>query len=153
MRGLRSAIALFLVLGGLVGYIYFGMSGPADSGPKQEKVFADLDPTKVDELKVTNDKGDVTTLKKVNEEWQVLSPVTAPGDDANASGMATALTQIQIVRVIDENPTDLKEYGLATPRIEVNFKATGDKDYRKLVLGDKTPSGSDLFAKRNDDKR
>ena len=58
-----------------------------------------------------------------------------------------------MVRVIDENPTDLESYGLAKPRITVNFKATGDKDYRRLILGDKSPTGADLFARRNDDKK
>src|SRR5262249_36528900 len=45
------------------------------------------------------------------------------------------------------------EYGLATPRIEINFKGAGDKDFRKLSVGDKSPTGADLFAKRNDDKK
>jgi hypothetical protein len=74
-------------------------------------------------------------------------------DESEASGIANALGQLEIVRVIDENPTDLKDYGLAMPRIQVEFKASGDKDYRRLAIGEKSPTGSDLFAKRNDDKR
>ena len=30
--------------------------------------------------------------------------------------------------MIDENPPNLNDYGLSTPRIEIDFKATGDKD-------------------------
>ena len=37
--------------------------------------------------------------------------------------------------------------------IEIDFKASGDKDYRKLLVGDKAPTGSDMFAKRNDEKK
>jgi len=69
------------------------------------------------------------------------------------SGITSALAQLEIVRVVDENPADLKDYGLAEPRIEVDFKATGDKDPRRLIIGDKSPTGADLFAKRNDEKR
>ena len=29
----------------------------------------------------------------------------------------------------------------------------GDKEYRKLYIGEKTPTGGDLFAKRNDEKK
>ena len=47
----------------------------------------------------------------------------------------------------------MKEYGLAEPRIDVAFKAAGDKDYRHLLIGEKSPTGADLFAKRGDDKR
>ena len=39
------------------------------------------------------------------------------------------------------------------PRIAVEFKATGDKEYRRLAIGEKSPTGADLFARRNDDKR
>src|SRR6266436_9827720 len=31
--------------------------------------------------------------------------------------------------------------------------SAGDKDYRQLFLGEKTPTGADLFAKRNDEKK
>jgi hypothetical protein len=40
----------------------------------------------------------------------------------------------------------LKEYGLDVPRIQVDFKAPGDKDSRRLLIGDKSPTGADLFA-------
>ena len=53
--------------------------------------------------------------------------------------------------MIDENPTDLKEYGLAAPRVEVAFKASGQQ--RRLQLGQKTPAGSDVYAKLADSKR
>src|SRR5215813_12599110 len=37
---------------------------------------------------------------------------------------------------------------------EVNgFKAAGDKDFKKLLIGEKSPTGGDLFAKRNDEKK
>ena len=52
------------------------------------------------------------------------------------------------MRVIDEKPANLNDYGLTTPRIEVDFKATGDKDYRTLLIGQKSPTGGNLFAKK-----
>src|SRR5262249_46255900 len=44
-------------------------------------------------------------------------------------------------------------YGLSNPRVEVDFKAQGDKDYRKLFVGEKTPTGADMYARRNDEKK
>src|SRR5262249_41995514 len=70
-----------------------------------------------------------------------------------ASGITNALASAEIVRVVDENPTNLNDYGLSNPKVEIDFKAAGDKDYRKLFIGEKTPTGSDLFARRNDDKK
>jgi len=67
--------------------------------------------------------------------------------------LTSALGQADIVRVIDENPSNLNDYGLSNPRVEIDFKAAGDKDYRKLFIGEKTPTGGDFFAKRNDEKK
>src|SRR6266571_4925826 len=156
MRGLRSTIALLVVLIGLGAYIYFvtwKRSDSADATSKQEKVFASLEADKIEELKVKAEKGDNTTVVKKNGAWQLTQPVTTKADDTEVSGITSGLTQISIVRIVDENPGDLKEYGLAAPRLEIDFKASGDKDYRKLLVGDKSPTGSDMFAKRNDEKR
>lgn len=157
MRGLRSTIVLLVVLAGLGAYIYFVTwkqpEGGSDAASKQEKVFTSVDADKIDEIKVKSDKGDTTTLKKEGGAWQVTQPIATRADDGEVSGITSTLGQMTISRTVEDNPTDLKQYGLATPRIEVDFKASGDKDYRKLLLGDKSPTGSDLFAKRNDDKK
>jgi uncharacterized protein DUF4340 len=157
MRGLKSTIALVVVLVGLGAYIYFVTwkqpDAGADTGKKQEKVFASLDSSKIEEVKVTSAAGDATTVKKNADGWQLVQPLTAKADDGEISTLTSALASSEIVRVIDENPGNLNEYGLANPRIEVDFKASGDKDYRKLMIGDKTATGSDLYARRNDDKK
>ena len=102
MRGLRSTIALGVVLAGLGAYIYFvTWKKPVEPPSKQEKVFAGVQTDKIDELKVTSDKGDVTTLKKDNGNWQLVAPVAARADEAEASGIANAVGQVEIVRVIE----------------------------------------------------
>jgi len=73
MRGLRSTLALILVLAGLGAYIYFVMSKQDDSGPKLEKVFVGLDPAKVEEIRIKSESGEVTTVKKGSDGWQIVS--------------------------------------------------------------------------------
>ena len=154
MKGLRSTLALVVVLGGLAAYIYFvTWKTPAEPASTLEKVFTGVTSDKIEEVKVTSDKGEVSTLKKDGGSWKLVEPVTAKADEAEASAIANALGQVEIVRVIDENPADLKDYGLTTPRITIDFKAAGDKDYRRLLIGEKSPTGADLFAKRNDEKK
>ena len=154
MRGLRTTIALVVVLAGLGAYIYFvTWKTPAEPASKLEKVFSGMEGDKVQEIQVKSEKGDVTTLKKENNSWQIVAPVMAKADESEASGVANALGQIEMTRVIDENPADLKDYGLVTPRIAIEFKAAGDKEPRRLLIGDKSPTGADLFAKRNDEKK
>ena len=104
---------------------------------------------------MTSDKGDVTHAQEGKRQLAASSRrSTAKADESEASAIANALGQLEIVRVIDENPADLKDYGLddAAHRRSISRRA-GDKDYRRLLIGDKSPTGADLFAKRNDDKK
>jgi hypothetical protein len=125
----------------------------ANTGKKTDKVFAGVQADKIEEIRISTSGGDATTVKKDNATWQVVQPVAAKADETEVSGITSALATTDIVRVIDENPSSLTDYGLSNPRIEVDFKVAGDKDYRKLLIGEKSPTGSDLFAKRNDEKR
>jgi hypothetical protein len=77
--------------------------------------------------------------------------LTADTDGGEVTGILTNLSSLEVQRVIDENPGDLAEYGLAQPRIEITFKADG-KEHR-LQIGRKTPPGTDLYAKLADQKR
>ena len=52
---------------------------------------------------------------------------------------------------LDEQATDLKQYGLDPARIEVTFRFAA-KD-QKLLIGQKTPTGGDLYAKVPDKPR
>jgi hypothetical protein len=155
MRGLASTIALLLVLIGLGAYIHFvtNKRSGEDTGPKKEKVFAGVEADKIEDLKVKSESGDVTSLKKTSGTWQVVAPISAPAAESEIIGLTSALSQMEIVRVIDENPTDLKEYGLDSPRIEVEFKSGEGKPSGRVLVGSKTPTGANLYAKRNDEKR
>ncbi|HWF86058.1 MAG TPA: DUF4340 domain-containing protein [Vicinamibacterales bacterium] len=154
MRGLRSTVALIVVLGGLGAYIYFTRNKPVDTGsPKQEKVFATLQADKIESLKITSEKGEATTLTKSGAGWQITEPAAAKADDGEVSGITTSLGSLEVTRAIDDNPSNLKDYGLAEPRIDVAFKADADKDYRHLLIGDKSPTGGDLFAMRGNEKK
>src|SRR3989304_140697 len=84
--------------------------------------------------------------------WGGRGSTRAPRPDAaEASGITSNLASMEIQRVIDEAPADLKEYGLAEPRIEVSFKSGGQE--HRLLIGQKTPPGSDLYAKLADKKK
>src|SRR3954468_21936191 len=139
MRGPRSTIALVVVLAGLGAYIYFvtwKMPPGGDANAKKlDKVFAGYEADKLAEIKVTSAAGDATTVKKEGGAWQVTQPIATKADESEVSGITTALGQMEVTRVVDENPTNLNDYGLSNPRIEVDFKAAGDKDYKKLLIG------------------
>ena len=146
MRGLRSFLGLLVILIAFGSYLYFVESKrePGDTGDKKAKVFT-VEADKIEGVTVRSESGDVTTLKKSGTDWQITAPAAAQADGAEISGITTNLATLEEQRVIDEKPADLNDFGLAKPRIEVAFTSGGQE--QKLLIGSKTPTGSDLYAK------
>lgn len=74
------------------------------------------------------------------------------GDRSAIDGLIGQLERAKIERVVEETPSDLAEFGLKEPKIEVelNYKG-GKKD--TLWLGDKNPTNSFVYVRRNGQKR
>ena len=154
MRGLASTLILVVVLAGLGAYIYFVDSkrpaAGADSSSTKEKVFT-VEADKINELRISY-QGESSLLKKAESGWTMLEPAQIEADPPEAIGVATALTNIEIVRVVDENAADLEQFGLANPSITVAFKADGGAS-GTLKLGNKNATQGEIYAARNDEKR
>ena len=91
-------------------------------------------------------------LKRHRARGQSSRDATA-ASEPDVSSVTSALTALEIERVVDENPADVKDYGLDAPRIEIDFKATDGKASGRLLVGAKTPTGASMYARRNDEKR
>lgn len=153
MRGLPSTIALLVALVALGSYAYFVTSKKTDdTATKQEKLFAGVESAKIEDLKVKAESGDVTTLKKDSGTWKITAPIAVAAAESDASGIATAVADMEVVRVVEENPTDVKDYGLDAPRIDIEFKASDGKAGH-LFIGAKSATGGNLYARRDDQKR
>jgi hypothetical protein len=151
MKGVRSFLALLAVGAALAGYLYYDSKREPADDKKQEKVFAGVQSDKIEQVTVKSVSGDHTTVEKQGAAWQVTQPAPVPADGAEISGITSNLASLEVQRVIDEQATDFKQYGLDPARIEVGFKFAG-KD-QKILIGQKTPTGSDLYAKVPDKAR
>ena len=142
MRGLRSTLALLVVLVGLGAYIYFVASKEdgTSSSPEREDVFASLESGDIQEVTVRSEGAGVsTTVRKDDDSWRIVEPIAAPASGSEISGITSALDQLEITRVIDESPSDLSSYGLAEPRFDLALRAP---------LADGLHHGSPTFRKR-----
>jgi hypothetical protein len=155
MARLRSFIALLVVGLGLGAYIYFVESERAPSSdPKPKaKVFDGVAADKIEEITIAMKESDRTTLTKSGNDWQIVAPLKTAADQTEASGLATNLTTLEVQHVVEEAAEDLKQYGLAEPRSEVSFRLAGEKEPRRLLVGNKTATGGDVYAKVGADKR
>ncbi len=154
MRGVKSTIALVVVLVGLVAYIFFvDRKKPAsDAAEVKAKAFT-VDADQIDRIEFKPASGDAATVEKINGTWQLLAPEKTDADQGQVSNAATSLASVEINRVVDDNPSDLSQYGLNPPKGDVAFRVKGQKDLKHLLLGEKTATGGDVYAKTPDQKR
>jgi len=153
MRSGKGLLALTVVFGALLAYLYFVDSKkPAGDAPEQhDKVFT-VDASKVEELTVKGTAGETASLKKQKAGWQLVQPVTATADESMVSGITSSLSTLENNGAVDAAPKDLGPYGLSQPRISVTFKSQGDKAAHTLLLGNKSPTGGDMYAQRGGEK-
>jgi len=152
-RGRSTLILLVLALG-FGGYLYFVDSKrPVADENAKKKVFS-YEADKINQLQVKSETGEVTALRKdANGTWTIIQPAQAPADRNSVSDVVTNLANLEEDRVVDENASDLKAYGLAEPRIDVTFHVEGDKEPKRILVGDKNPTNMGLYAKLQSNNR
>jgi hypothetical protein len=92
-------------------------------------------------------------VRRDGDGWRMTAPVEARADEAEVSGITSNLETLEIQAVVDEEPGDLQPFGLHEPRVQIAFKVDGDDAERRLLLGIRTPTGGDLYARRDDEPR
>ena len=147
MRGGKSFLVLLAVAAALGAYIYFVESKRTGSDEKKkDKVFT-VDTSKVDTIEVHAASGETTTLKKSGSDWQIVAPEAIDADASTVGTLVSTLESLEVSRVVSDNPSSVKEYGLDPAKSSVAFKLAGETTMHKLDLGDKTPTGSDVYAR------
>jgi hypothetical protein len=144
----RSTLILFVLALGFGGYLYFVDSKrPVVDESAKKKVFS-YEADKINQLELKSAGGEVTALRKdASGTWTIVQPAEAAADRNAASEVATSLANLEEDRVVDENASDLKAYGLAEPRIDVTFHVEGEKEPKRILVGDKNPTNMGLYAK------
>jgi hypothetical protein len=167
-RGRNTLILLIVATAvGAYGYFVESKRAPASEAGAPEtraKVFDKLDTAKIEDITIKGSSGEQTRLKKTGAAaagagaagapgaWQIVEPVQSSVDDTEVTGLISNLGSVEVSRVVEDNPKDLGKYGLAQPRVQLAF-TTGDKSTHQLLIGTKTATGGDLYAKLASDKK
>jgi hypothetical protein len=97
---------------------------------KKETLFADLDKTKIKELKVTA-KGETTVLtRKQPEGWEIVSPLAAEAEKNVVDSLVDRLAELKSKATIEEKSQNIAKYGLDKPSIEIVAKVEGGGELR-----------------------
>ena len=152
MRRLLSTLTLLAVSAGLGAYIYYSKPPEPETAAK-EKAFPGIVYDQIAELTVRSKSGDVTTVKKAADGWQMVSPAAVKASESDIAAIGASLANLDVTRVIDDKATDLAPYGLDKPQMEVGYKSADGKSGGTIQIGQLTATGQGMYAKRVDQPR
>jgi uncharacterized protein DUF4340 len=153
----HSLIVATIVLLALVGVLYWSNHRkPADETAKANEAspaILKLDKASITKVEVKKPGSEAVVLTKSDSgAWQIIEPKPFRADQTNVSSTLSSLASLNSQRVIEDKPSDLRQYGLQPPAVEVNVTEKDTKS-QKLLLGDDTPNGSGVYAMLAGDPR
>ena len=152
---MRSTLLLLTAALALGAYAYFVESERptrTEAESAKDSAFA-LESSALVELEVTASTGERTVLRKTDGEWRLTQPIETGADAIEVSGITSGVASLEIERVVADSAADLAAFGLDEPRITLAFKAEGDTEFTRLMLGDETAIGGDMYATTTNDPR
>jgi Domain of unknown function (DUF4340) len=153
-RGLLVAVAVLAVLAGLSYWSNKKKAAadakpPADASPKILTIPDD----QFKQIKVAKTGGDTTVLQRGDDnKWKITEPKPLNADQDSVSSLVSTLSSLSSDRLIEDKASDLSQYGLNKPTIEVTVTKKDGKT-ETVLLGDDTPTGGGEFAMRQGDPR
>lgn len=157
----RGLIIAALVLAALLGILYWSNRHP----PSENANTALPTPSEPAPKILTLNEGDISRIelkkkgddqiviaKDSNGKWQITAPKSTGVDDSAISSMLSTLSSLNSERLVEEKATNLGQYGLTEPKLEVNIT---DKNniVSKLLVGDDTPTGNGAYVQLAGDPR
>ena len=154
LRGLIVATVVLLALGGT---LYWSENRkPNDDKPKTSDAAPSI--LKLDEAAITRvelkkiDAEPIVLTKSDSGAWQISEPRPYNADQNNVSSTLSSLSSLTSERVVEDKASDLKQFGLAPPSVEVDVFEKDNKS-QKVLLGEDTPTGSAVYAMLSGDPR
>lgn len=154
MKRGRSFLLLLALAAGVGAYVWFvelerDMTAPDTPA---EEIFA-VEADQIQAVRLRNEAGEESVLQRSGDRWVFAGDAAGVEvDPSEAAGITSSLADLESQRVVDEQPPSLAEYGLEPPRVTVSFTDAAGAE-RTLLIGNRTPTGGDLYAKLADTPR
>src|SRR5665647_3276989 len=143
MKLYRNAIILVVVLALLIGaYVIISKKKGSDTTNEatttQNLTILSIDSAKVSEVTVKN-KDILLDFTKNGTDWVLKSPVGLKTNKDQISTLISGITGITPDKLIEEKASNLNQYGLDNPVLEIVILSTENKA-QTLEFGNKTPT-------------
>jgi hypothetical protein len=155
---IRSLILALVVLLALTGTYYWSEHKKPDDDTAKASAATPPPILKLDGSAITKlelkrkDTAPVVLVKNNSGAWQITEPSGLNADQSTVSGAVSTLSSLNSERLVDEKASNLKQYGLDQPSVEVDITEKDNKG-QKLLIGDDTPTGSAVYAMLAGDPR
>jgi len=153
MKLYRNAIILIIILALLFGvYLFVANTKNKDSSQDSrnfEKII-DLDTMEMEEITVENE-GEILIFVKKDKEWELKYPEGVRYDSSKLNSVAINFSSVFVEKVIEENASNLAQYGLDKP-VVVSSKMK-DGTVETLEIGSLTPTGGAYYVKKKDSNK
>ena len=144
----KTTLIAAVIFAALAVYIYHYEQEPvpSDTESKYERIF-DFEAEKIQQIEVRREEDEDITLRRTGEDtWQLLAPIEVDADSVASTSLANAAASLERERVIAEGEFNLADFGLDAPQLELELDLQDTSQPTTLLFGDKTPTGSNLYA-------
>ncbi len=144
----RSTLVAFGVLIVLIGVVYWLEQG--DGAKSDVETVFDVEPDAIDRVEIRRFGEEPVIIERVDHgnEFRLVAPVAAAGDSREVDLVLSNLGSLAQRRSFTPDVrTELAEFGLDTPRLEVRF-TTVEGDEHGIRFGKDTLTESNQYAER-----
>lgn len=139
-----AIVALAAAFGAYLWFVERKKPANPEDKPK-EKVFASVDKAKVRAISIKR-AAETISLAKEGDLWRMTEPQLVAADANEVEGLISTIQGLEVGDVATESAAKLSEYGLEPPQQTISLEADGGAK-TELLIGDKAPAESGLFAK------
>lgn len=158
----RKPLLLILILVALSAYLYFfDIKGAEkrdlaeEKRKKEEWRKIQLFPFRTEDFeKIRLVKSNQTIVyEEENSAWWMKEPMTIKGNQDAVVDIIQSIMNVVETDPVADNPSDLAQFGLDRPRMEIGIKLRGEAKTRTLLLGSDNPTSTTIYAKLDDSPR
>jgi len=150
MKGLWKTLIALVVLTALwAGFNFYNKRKANEAAAQASKPKQLLLPVKADQVQkftITPRAGEAFTVARNGSNWDITAPRALAADQKEVSSYVDSLVSASVDSVIDQHPTNLKDYGLDPPDTALDVTTTGKPSSFTLRIGDAVPTGDAVYA-------
>jgi Domain of unknown function (DUF4340) len=111
-----------------------------------------LKPDEIRQVVLDSSNGTSLELNKKADQWAIVKPKAYAADNTAVQQLLETVTNARVADFIDDNPTDLSKYGLASPSFKLTLYGGKSNAQESLLFGFKQPQPdkSGLYARRGE---